>query len=281
VLFKAPRLRRFQNSMDEVTEQFLLNGGSSSGTSFARKLHCSGTNLPGKDSARGRLVNLYDSDKWPMPLTILTMPGLKWLFENQLLQRRGKNGAQSRFPGHNYPKAPTHIVSVENENIIYLGALKFIPRDSQNSLKILSVRSVSTNFIHRYLAMDVEEYIESADCLFFDAAWIDFTGFVTVRRLEALKNFWHTKVGLHLTITSLAARWQTAISEMIAMHGSLGQMLAKTLDADVLNEFSYADGVTPMHQITLTKKNPSMQYFGYDPFPRDRIKELLYGSPAS
>jgi|ERR1700734_56339 len=261
-------------SIDEIVANFYLNGGSSPGVAFARKVHCSGASLAGKDAARGRIINLYDSDKWPMPLTILTMPGLKWIFERQLLQRRGKLNAQSCRIGHTYPKARTFIVGIENDEMIYRGALKYIPRAREQSIQLRSARSVKTNYIHRYMAMDVEEYIEHELCPFFDAAWFDFTGFLTERRLKGIKNFWKNNCGLLCTITTLSARWSKVTSKKIKQAGGLGQLIQQELDATILNEFTYADGGVPMHQITLIKKNPSMVYFGYDPFPHDTVKGL-------
>lgn len=277
MIIRIPRYRTGPKStITDAVEKFHLLGGDSSGVSFARKLHASKRDMPGKDSARGKLITLYDSEKWPMPLTILTMPGLKWIFERQLLQKRGKLGSQSRRLGHEYPKAKTYIVAVENDDMIYRGALNYIPRDKDSSLQLLSARSVKTNYIYRYMSANVEDYIVDDSIPFFDVGWIDFTGFITEKRLEAIKYFWKKKCGFHLTITSLAARWNPTIMDKILAAGSLGDMLSEELDAISFKEIEYSDGRTPMHQITLEKRNPSMYYFGYRPHPRDDIKKLFF-----
>jgi hypothetical protein len=267
-------------SIDEVVADFNLSGQAlkrHSGVAFARKIHGSSINLSGKDSARGRLISLYDSDKWPMGLDMLTMPGLKWIFERQILQRRGRLPGAGRNLNHAYCKAKTNFTCVENDEMIYRGAIKYIPSYSDSSLKMVSTRCLRTNLIKNYLAIDVEDYIEHPMCPFFDAAWFDFTGFLTERRLEGLKHFWQNNCGLHLTLTTLAARWSTYISSKIKQAGGLGQLISSSLEGStVFNEFNYFDGI-PMHQITLTKTITPRKYFGYDPFPRTTISHLING----
>jgi len=265
-------------STEEVVAHFNQKGKVTPGVGFARKLHCSRRAWPGKDSARSRILNLYSSYKWPMHLTILTMPGLKWLFETQLLHRRGMNES-GRMKGPQPPTALTRIIAVENDELIYRGALNYIPRSNDRSITLHGARALSTDLIQRFYAMSIEDYIEDKYCEFFDAAWFDFNGFLTERRLEGIKKFWAHHCGLFLTVTTLAARWTPTLSAQLHRAGGLSKFIQESLpDSKVFDDFSYQDGKVPMHQLTLIKEKPSLSYFGYDPYPMDTIHRLISGS---
>ena len=127
--------------------------GPSGGVMFART-----EEREQKEQARKLILRLCGGIEWPGRLTILTMPGLDWMFERQLLgYRETKWTTQMEHP------ARTRIYSIENDRAIYYGAIDKMPgRLTHNAL--LSVKSppyfaqhsVKTLFVKRFYLADVD-----------------------------------------------------------------------------------------------------------------------------
>lgn len=225
---------------EETAAAVRMDSRVSPGCGFARKMHKSRRSWPAKDSARSWVSRMYAPLLFPGPLKILTLPGLKWPWERLCLAIRGTE------------KLTTEIYSLENEPAIYKASLQFIPGGA-NGISCTGGRTfVSTSKIVHYELSSFEKFIEDGLCPQLDGAWLDFTGFITQRRLEALKALWSI-LSHSLTITSLKARHEFEVGQKIKKHGGIGMWLAQELGAySVADEREYCEGI-PMHQITFRK----------------------------
>lgn len=215
---------------------------------------------PEKDAARRRVLDLFTAEAWPESLEILTMPGAAWIFESQLLrQREALTRLRRKLP------LRTSIRAIESDPAIFASALTRMPTASSDKAnhrvihfahrKPYAVATVWHPLIRQFNCARFDDYAAQSDHI-FDAAWLDFTGFLTRDILTALVRFW-PRVRVVLVVTFLAARYGPEIGRRLtAAEGDWGRLLADALPgARVASVYHYADGA-PMVQVEL--RQPSV-----------------------
>jgi hypothetical protein len=226
-----------------------------SGVAFARKHHL--TVLHAKNNARRRILNSLSRDEWSKQLRVLTMPGLEWTFEKLLIAERDYS---IRGDGWLIPSGgafvgidqKTLIHSVEYDPAIYFASLKWIPA-RRRGLTQLSAHAVSTRTVDLYYFTDVETFIGDRNCPEVDAAWLDFTGYMTPARLHRINRFWKEKCKWQLALTVLNARYPSHVRACIQKHGSMETWITNTLAGQVYDVHHYFDDHSAMLQIIVRK----------------------------
>ncbi|MDE2107368.1 MAG: hypothetical protein KGL39_59785 [Patescibacteria group bacterium] len=206
-----------------------------------------------KDHARQLIIDLFVRDAWPSTLRILTMPGLDWRFERKLLGKREGNWmAHLAHPQH------TVITSIENDRFIYYSAAHQMPglHTRRALTKIIPApsyaeRTISTRFIKHFHFANVDDLMRETDQA-WDAAWLDYTGPLTVERLHLIAGFFERSVRSTLIVTALKARWNRATSDAIERAGGHSAWLTKHLHGQVLHDVEYFD-TSPMAQFAIRR----------------------------
>lgn len=210
-----------------------------------------------KDLARIAVLRLFGPDMFPKGLSILTMPGLDWKFERKLLGRREGNWFKRKGPHK------TYLTCIENDRAIYHAGVLNMPgmRAAEPSAVIslpptsYSERAVRNIWIGRYFFGNVDDLM-MAQQLPFDAAWLDYTGPLTIKRLAVIAEFFRVNIRSTLVITSLKARWNRETADAIARKESLAAWIRESIVGNVLHEIEYQDGGSPMLQIAFGKYKP-------------------------
>lgn len=205
-----------------------------------------------KDAARGRILGLFSAKKWPQPLNILTMPGLDWRFERKLLGNREGDWMHQEAP------RSTRITAVENDRYIYYSAVHKMPglRSPAALASLLkpdtfAERTVRTKYISAFHFANVDDLMaETTET--WDAAWLDYTGPLTVERLKLIARFFEYSVRDTIIITALKARYNRDTSLAIDRAGGHSEWLRRHLPGDVLHDIEYFD-TSPMAQIAVRK----------------------------
>lgn len=205
-----------------------------------------------KDAARQLILNLFARDAHPGHLSILTMPGLNWRFERKLLGKREGDWYRLAGPG------ATRITAVENDRFVYYSATHQMPGlHTRNGVAAhlrpepFAERTVKTKFIDAFHFANVDDLMaETTET--WDAAWLDYTGPLTVERLKLIVRFFARSVRGTLIVTSLKARYNKETSIAIERAGGHSEWLRKHLRGDVLHDIEYFD-TSPMAQIAVRK----------------------------
>lgn len=196
-----------------------------------------------KESARAQILSLFSRRAWPRSLSIMTMPGLKWIFERQLLSgREGQRAFEDKWPRR------TFICAIEEDEAIYRGSMKWMPGshalcrcDSPPG----ATSSYRTQQVVRYHRMALEDYVDSSEHE-IDAAWIDLHGCVTVQQLAAIERLYRTRIINTLVVTATFGRSFTSRPETIlSFPGNIP-----------LHAFTYND-TSPMFQVAIRKPDAS------------------------
>jgi hypothetical protein len=216
-----------------------------------------------KRAARQLVVDLFTIEKWNRPLNMVVMPGVHWRFERLMLGVRQKGWMHHRSP-HG-----THFTAVENDRSIYHAALTQMPGVETPDRLIKPVRrerfpfaemAFKTRFVSFFFA-NVDEFMthewkqasyREAHMLGWDAAWLDYTGPLSVERLAIIVKFYERFVRSTLIVTALKARWNRETSGAIARAGGHASWLRRHLDGEVLHELEYQD-TSPMAQFAVRK----------------------------
>lgn len=223
----------------------------SGGVAFARKQE-----REQKDIARKAILDLFTPEAWPGHLSMLSMPGVEWKFERKLLGQR---------EGNWYEHAPTntHLTCIENDRPIFHGAVMNLPGLRQRTSVVQELpptsfaeRGLHNQWVGAFFFGNIDDLI-AAGSHNFDAAWLDYTGPLTIERLRAIRHFWQTSVRQVLIVTALKARWNKDTSHAIERAGGHGAWVLRHLHGDVLHDIEYQDGPSPMHQIALRKGAPA------------------------
>jgi hypothetical protein len=138
-----------------------------------------------KDINRSAILRLLSRTNWPNGLSILTMPGLYWRFERSLIaMREGIRGKdQTRWLRR------TFIESIEEDEAIYRGSMKWIPGGLEISIMPtdeIASTTIRTQHIVRYHRCALEDYAARENPARRDVAWLDFNGQLTERRVAAI-----------------------------------------------------------------------------------------------
>lgn len=227
---------------DEVQWRDCINHSrQTGGVLFARK-----DNPIEKDKARQRVLDLYTVDRWPGSLCVLTMPGLYWTFEKELKNQRERLGKSTR----------TSIYAVERDAAIYYGAMNWIPRKKNGLITQVSPHCIRTKKIHAYYFTSAEAFISDEHCPAVDAAWFDFTGYITIETMRALRKFWKSRCKSLMTLTSLNGRFSRGVSEQVNKWGGLEEWIKHSLRGEVVDVYRYCDNPhSHMLQITIKKSD--------------------------
>lgn len=226
----------------------------SGGVLFARK-----SDGDEKTAARQMVLDLFGPEQWDRPLNILTLPGVHWRFERKLLGIREVGWMRSSRPKR------THFTGVENDRSIYFASASQMPGLTTPNALVKPVRreafpfaesAVKTRYASFFFA-DVDDvlrhtwvragYRESAG---WDAAWLDYTGPLSVERLGAIASFYRAFIRETLIVTTLNARWNKATSAAVERAGSHSLWLQRHLPGRILHDIEYFD-TSPMAQFAV------------------------------
>lgn len=193
---------------------------------------------PKKIKARSRLINLFSYKVGP--LRVLSMPGIMWSFERGLFRQRDAL------------QQPTEIYTVEREAPIFQASVFKMPGKTRG-IRQITPHAISTDRIACHYFTSVESFIVDARCPTFDAAWLDFTGFISFDLLAAIKHFWATRCQWRMAITSLNARFHPRkLSRTIEEAGGLQAWLTAEIGTPV-DVHSYGDESSHMLQMVFEK----------------------------
>lgn len=228
----------------------------SGGVLFAR-------NTDGEEKAKARdlVLNLFTREKWDRPLNMLTMPGLYWRFERKLLALRD--------PGWTRRSSPrgTHFTGVENDRSIYFAGVTQMPGVETPNRLIKPVKrgrypfaeiAIKSRFASYFFA-NVDDFMHHQwvkpvyhDTNGWDAAWLDYTGPLSVERLNAIKHFYENYIREVLVVTVLKARWNKETNHAIEKAGGHSAWLKAHLPGTVEHDIEYFD-TSPMAQFAIRK----------------------------
>jgi hypothetical protein len=168
-----------------------------------------------KRIARQKIIDLFTA--WPGKLDMLTLPGTSWTFERQLLT--------VRLPER------TYFTSCENNRAKFAVAIKTKPTTAS------------------FLFGDVDNLMAKTEDT-WDAAWLDYYGPLTIKRLAIIKRFYQGFIRDTLIITALKTRWPLDTGIAIDYAGGHSQWLKQNLNGELLHDFEYLD-TTPMIQFAI------------------------------
>lgn len=186
------------------------------GMNYARKV-----DFTEKEKARHAVLQLFTKDQWYKGLSLLTMPGIHWHFERQLLLMRERR-KRALGDGGKRPER-TYIAAIERDEAIYRASLNWMP-GAKHSLAQLPATPdnplcVRTYAIARYHRISFEDFVAAPWTKPHDAAWLDFNGPITSQRLEKIVRFWRDRIRWRLVLTWMNARYD---AEAIKQIGEVG-----------------------------------------------------------
>jgi len=228
-------------SLEELAGQVWLKSKVSPGIGFARKevsKKISTGNEKGK--ARLRVVETFSAFCVKgETFNILSMPGLYWKFERALAGYTGSRGRNRYF-------------SVENEAAIFRASVEhMLGFRHYEGFGMADPFTMYSKYVHEYKLMDIETYVDVTPHN-FDVAWLDFTGFITPRRTEAIKSAFR-KTSKALVVTLLEARQSKVMTRKINAAGGIENYLSAAVGMKAIDVYRYVD-VVPMVQITWNKQ---------------------------
>lgn len=241
-------------SMGDLADRLWLRRTISPGVAFARP-----SPRTEKDAAREEVVNCFSQRFYPRGLTLLTMPGLYWTFERELLRRREQR-RMKKAKGLDR----TFITGLESDEAIFRASFKFMPGvvyQEERGVAVLpshpaATATVRTPLIVRYHRCEFEQYVGVDDSFQFDGAWLDFNGQMTIRRLDAIYRLWTTSLRSCLVVTGLNARTDAEVTARIHDAGGISKLLHNLCPGSrVIRSITYCD-TTPMFQVTLVRPTP-------------------------
>ena len=210
-------------NLEELAAQQAMNlrtGRAYGGSAFARKGEC-----VEKDKARQAVFDLIG----PQHYSFLTMPGINWLFESQLIKSRCPEW-RALEQGFGY-----HLTCVENDRFIYYSATTKMPGNKTSTIHTLprplyAERDQANGFIQRYTFCNVDDMLQTDEA--YNFVWLDYTGPLSVERMRVIKAFFESSTQLDvLVITSLKARWNRATSDTITRNGGIGFQVENAMAA--------------------------------------------------
>jgi hypothetical protein len=220
----------------------------SGGVLFARN-----TDGDQKRAARQHVLDLFRPNRWERPLRMLTMPGVQWRFERLLLGAREVGWFQASHPKR------TNFTSIENERSIYYAAVVQMPGMSTPNALVKRVKTYSfaehavrTNYAAFFFANVDDMMVQDGWDDGWDAVWLDYTGPLTVERLNIIQHFYRRYVRDTLIVTALKARWNEKTSSAINRAGGHSQWLRAHLGGEILHDLEYTD-TSPMAQFAVRK----------------------------
>lgn len=218
------------------------------GIAFARK-----ESTDEKAAARAEILRLLTPSFMPGPISVLSMPGLGWAFEQELLARREQCWTKSRRVQR------TRLLCVENDRFVYYSAAtKMLGNKHGLVLRNMerpsyAERCMGNGIVDRFAFANVDDVIAGDEC--FDVAWLDYTGPLTVERLRLIEVFYRRRVRSMLVVTVLKARWNKEVERAARPHGGYCEWAVSPFhDAIGLHAIEYQDGASPMFQFACQKQ---------------------------
>jgi len=221
-----------------ISDRLIRNKTSRSGIAFARKC-----NTQEKTMAREKIIRWFGLNEIPFPLNMVTLPGLEWIFERELFAKRGST---------------LMVHACESDEAIYRGALFQIPlRGIHETIRHYespswATATYSTPRIRFYRAR-VEDLLQS-NRLSANAAWLDFSGPLYDKRMQAVKTFWDRLSRTRFAITATMCRYRDDVTqEQVADAGGYVEWICDYLPGAKVREiYQYNDGIA-MIQVVLDK----------------------------
>jgi hypothetical protein len=185
---------------------------------------------------------------------MLTMPSVHWRFERKLLAVR-----EAGWLRHPAPKR-THFTACENDRAIYFAAIAQMPGLNVQDSELKQLRhftfaemGAKTRYASIFLA-NVDDLMMQ-DCWNngWDAAWLDYTGPLSIERLALIARFYECYVREILIVTALKARWNDKTGQAIRNAGGHSEWLRAHLDGEILHDLDYLD-TSPMAQFAVRKR---------------------------
>lgn len=207
-----------------------------------------------KQLARQRIYELFSPDAWPEPLLMVTMPSVEWSFEKQLIYAR-------RSIESDDGRRPTFFISFENNRALYFAGCTQMPGVAgvkrphlKTNRKFDFCEMGVQSKLSTFFFANIEDYMEYQtlcphDCYPVDAAWLDFTGPMTTKRLALIGEYYRLCVRGVLIVTMLKAREND--KEFVNDRKS---HLVREMPGDVLHCLEYFD-TSPMLQFAVKRTN--------------------------
>lgn len=234
--------------VEELANELRASSRSAGGIRFARK-----GEHEQKDRARQAVVDLFSWERFPDRLSLLTMPGVSWEFENALLNSREGDWWGRRRSDW------TRFHCCESDRFVYHAALLTLPGIKHRTCPIkvfpqnsFAEKVVGNGFVWKYFLANTDDLLRAKSGVWsFDGAWLDYTGPLTIKRLALIARFFRESIRETLVITSLKARWNVETGQAIARSGGHSEWIRKTIPGVVLHDIEYQDGQSPMSQIAI------------------------------
>jgi hypothetical protein len=236
--------------MEELAARQHTLQNPSGGIAFAR-------NVDGeqKTAAREKVLELFTRGRWPGHLHMLTLPGIQWRFERKLLGVREVGWLRKERPNG------TYFTACENDRAIYFAAVAQMPglhtpESELKRIKHYSFAEMGVKTSYASFFFGNADDMMALDCWNsgWHAAWLDYTGPLTVERMALIRTFFHRYVNNTLIVTALKARWNEATSRAIEKAGGHSQWLRKHLDGEILHDIEYID-TSPMAQFAVRHRS--------------------------
>ena len=213
-------------------------------------------NSRAKRAARNRVLDLFSRDAFPDALRILTFPGIDWHFEKELLRRRS-----------------AYVVAIEMNRVIFAEARQHRPVGVQ-----------------RFLRTTFENFVESRilEVLPLNGAWLDFNGYISARRREAITRFIELAPRCRLVVTCMNGHWDRESSRFFGpdkLNGVTAWLASG--GGTVLHAFQYissVNGSTSMIQVAIDLNTPPeedlMAKSSDAPLPEPSVRPRLIKSKS-
>lgn len=225
---------RLQTSGVSYTRKFKRNTAAHPAELRRGNLKAFMRDSPEKHLARQRVIAAFGNKSGN--LRVLSMPGIQWFFERGLFRYRDGLGL------------PTEIYTVEREAPIFQASVFKMPGKTRG-IRQLTPHAIQTDRIKCHYFTSVEAFISDSRCPVFDAAWLDFTGYISFELLAQVQRFWATRCNWRLAITCLNGRFRPRkLVRTIDKAGGLEAWLTAEIGAPI-DVHSYGDDQTHMLQM--------------------------------
>jgi hypothetical protein len=221
--------------------------GPRGGVLFAR-----GIDGAEKTAARERVLELFTPEAWPRNLSLVTMPGVQWRFERKLLGAREVGWLRKSKPRW------TRFMGFENDRAIYFASVAQMPglHTPDSELKRIKHYSFAEmgvkTFYASFFFANIDDMMMLDGWDGWDAAWLDYTGPLTVERLALIQRFYTRHIRHILVVTALKSRWNEKTTRAVERAGGHSQWLRSHLAGEVLHDLEYFD-TSSMAQFAVRK----------------------------
>src|SRR5262249_42533071 len=153
----------------------------------------------------------------------------------------------------------TYFTGVENARAIFSAGVTQMPGVETPDAMIKATRTPQQNvFAERgfntsyatFYFCNVDDLMRVYDGKGWDAAWLDYTGPMTVERLAIIRRFYHTHIRRVLIVTALNGRFDRGAMDAMMSAGGYSEWLRRNLEGDVLHDLEYFD-TSPMIQLAI------------------------------